>query len=318
EKEEAKAPPIIGNSESIKRVKEIIHRIASLNSTVLILGESGSGKGLVASNIHYLSPRKDQIFIPINCGAIPDTLLESELFGYERGAFTGATFRKVGLFEAADKGTMFLDEIGEMSPMLQIKLLRVLEDKTIRSVGSVRDIPVDVRIITATNKVLKAEVMNKRFREDLYYRLNVVPISLPPLREREEDIPLLVDFLIEKYNLNIKVSDEAMQVLLKYSWPGNVRELENVLVRSSILSKDKKLDVDFLPPEIRYAELKALSISTDEFFYKKARLEFEKKFFSILLARVDWDVTKAASLADVSKSYIYDIIKKHNIQLPIK
>jgi transcriptional regulator with PAS, ATPase and Fis domain len=313
-----KAPPIIGNSDGIKRVKEIIHKVAGLDSTILILGESGSGKGLVASNIHYLSPRSSQIFIPVNCGAIPDTLLESELFGHERGAFTGAAFRKMGLFEAADKGTMFLDEIGEMSPMLQIKLLRVLEDKNIRSVGSVRDVSIDVRIITATNKDLKSEVKNKKFREDLYYRLNVVPISVPPLRERQEDIPLLVNYFLEKYNLNVKISEKTMQVLRKYSWPGNIRELENVLVRSSILNKERELAVESLSPEIRYAELQYLPSPNKEYLYKKAKTEFEKKFFSTLLDRVDGDVAEAAKLADVSKSYIYNIIKKHKIAVPIE
>lgn len=318
EKGESKALAVIGNSEQIKKIKEVIHKVAGLNSTILILGESGTGKGLVAKNIHYSSPRKDKLFVPVNCGAIPETLLESELFGHEKGAFTGAVFRKAGLFEAAHKGTIFLDEIGEMSPLLQIKLLTILEDRVMRSVGSVRDIAVDVRVIAATNKNLKTEVENRRFREDLYYRLNVVPIHLPPLREREEDIPLLIDFFIEKHNLNIEIKEETLQVLLKYSWPGNVRELENVLLRASILCQGKELGVDSLSPEIRYAELKTLSTPNEKLFYKKAKLEFEKKFFSTLLARVDGDVAKAANLADVSRSYIYDIIKKHNIETPIK
>lgn len=318
EKGEAKAPLIIGKSETMKKVRETINTVANLNSTVLILGESGTGKELVAKNIHYLSLRRGQMFIPINCGSIPEALLESELFGHEKGAFTGAVFRKLGLFEAAHKGTIFLDEIGEMSHTLQVKLLRVLEDKVIRNVGSVRDISVDVRVVAATNKDLKAEVEAKNFREDLYYRLNVVPINLPPLREREEDIPPLIDHFIEKHNLNINIKKEAIKVLQKYPWPGNVRELENILVRLSILCQEREIGVDALPQEIRYAELKNVRTPSEEYFYKKAKMEFEKQFFTTLLARVNGDVAKAASLANVSKSYIYDILKKHNIQLPIK
>jgi DNA-binding NtrC family response regulator len=318
EKEGLKAPLIIGKSDKIKQVKENIERVADLDCTVLILGESGTGKELVARNIHFLGQRRERMFVPVNCGAIPETLLESELFGHEKGAFTGAVFRKLGLFEMAHQGTIFLDEIGEMSPMLQIKLLRVLEDGVIRSVGSVRDVYVDVRVVTATNKDLKVAVEDKTFREDLYYRLNVVPIHLPALREREQDIPLLVQFFIEKHELKVKLKEEAMRALRKYPWPGNVRELENVLVRISILSQGKELGVDALPHEIGHADLNDLCAPSEEFFYKKAKVEFEKRFFSTLLAKADGDVTKAARLASVSKSYIYDIIKKHNLQIPTK
>ncbi len=316
ERGEVKAPPIIGESEKIKKVKEIILKVADLNSAVLILGESGTGKELVARNIHYLSQRKNRMFVPVNCGAIPETLLESELFGHEKGSFTGASFRKMGLLEAAHRGTIFLDEIAEMSPMLQVKLLRVLQDKTIRSIGSVRDTKIDVRVIAATNKDLKVEVESGGFREDLYYRLHVVPIHVPPLREREEDIPLLANFLIEKHNLAIKLKAEAVDALKRYSWPGNVRELENVLVRASIVCQGSEVGVDSLPHEVRYAELTSLYASTgEELLYKGAKLEFEKRFFSALLNKVNGDVAKAAKLADVSKSFVYDIIKKHNIKI---
>jgi transcriptional regulator with PAS, ATPase and Fis domain len=287
-----------------------------VDSTVLLLGESGTGKGLVARNIHCLSSRRNEIFVPVSCGAIPEALLESELFGHEKGAFTGAVFRKLGLFQAAHKGTIFLDEIGDMHPSLQGKLLEVLESGTIRVVGSAKDIHVDVRVIAATNKDVKAEVGRGNFREDLYYRLNVVPITLPPLREHKEDIPILLDFLIARHNLDIGITKEAIKVLRRYSWPGNVRELDNVLVRASIICEGNKVGLDSLPREVTHAEITGPHTPDGELVYKKAKREFEKKFFTQLLDKANGDVAKAAELAGVSRTYVYDIIKKHNLRSP--
>lgn len=229
---------IIGESEKIKKVKEIARIVAKGNSTVLIRGESGTGKELFARSIHMASPRRDRPFVPVNCAALPDTLLESELFGYEEGAFTGAKKGgKQGLFKYADKGTIFLDEIGELSPHLQVKLLRVLQEGRIRRVGADEEIPVDVRVIAATNRDLEKLMKSGQFRDDLYYRLNVIPIMLPPLRERKDDIPVLTRHFIEKvsHKMNRKVegiSEEALKKLMNYDWPGNIRELSNVIERA--------------------------------------------------------------------------------------
>ena len=243
---------IIGRSPAIKRVFRLIEKVAPTESTVLILGESGTGKELVARAIHQKSRRKDGPFIPVNCGAIPEELLESELFGYEKGAFTGANRSKPGRFELAHGGTIFLDEIAEMSPKLQVKLLRILQEKTIERLGSERSIPVNIRIIAATNRHLEKEVAEGRFREDLYFRLNVIPIKLPPLRERREDIPLLAEHFLQKFcereEVPVKrLSEEALECLLSYSWPGNVRELENLMERLVILTEDEIIKREDLP-----------------------------------------------------------------------
>lgn len=238
-------PEIIGESAPFKRLFNLIHKVAVTDATVLILGESGTGKELVAKSIHNLSLRKDKPYIAQFCGSIPDTLLESELFGYKKGAFTGATSDKKGLFEVANGGTFFLDEIADISPALQAKLLRVLQNKEIIRLGDTRPIKVDVRIIAATNKDLRQLVNENKFREDLFYRLNVFPIEIPPLRERRDDIPLLVDHFIKKYSQKtIKISPDAMRKLQNFYWPGNVRQLENVLQRALILC-----DSNILQPE---------------------------------------------------------------------
>ena len=232
---------IIGKSPRMQAIFALIERIARTNSTVLVHGESGTGKELIASAIHYQSPRAPRRFLSINCGAMPENLLESELFGHERGAFTGAVRDKKGLFQEADRGTLFLDEIGEMTPTMQVKLLRALQDKVVRKVGGTEEEQVDVRIITATNQDLDARIASGDFREDLFYRINVLPIHLPPLRQRREDIPLLVDFFLQKYCKQMElppkqISVEAMQMLESYDWPGNVRELENLIERALALS----------------------------------------------------------------------------------
>jgi two-component system, NtrC family, response regulator PilR len=232
---------IIGKSSRMQAIFSLIERIARTNSTVLVNGESGTGKELIARAIHYASPRSPRRFLSINCGALPENLLESELFGHERGAFTGAVREKKGLFQEADRGTLFLDEIGEMTPTMQVKLLRAIQEKVIRKVGGTDEEPVDVRIIAATHQDLEARIASGEFREDLYYRINVLPIHLPPLRQRREDIPLLVDFFLQKYCKQMdlppkQISVEAMQMLEGYDWPGNVRELENLIERALALS----------------------------------------------------------------------------------
>jgi transcriptional regulator with PAS, ATPase and Fis domain len=249
-------PFIIGNHPLIHKIEGLIKRLTATDATVLVTGESGTGKELVARAIHALSSRANHPFIPVNCGAIPAELLESELFGHERGAFTGAIAARAGMFQLANGGTIFLDEIAEMSSPLQVKLLRVLQDSEIRSVGSDRTRKVDVRIIAATNKDLQQEMTRNTFREDLFYRLNVIPIVLPPLRERRSDIPLLIDHFLEKQNRKrptrpVQFNEEAMVLLWEYDWPGNVRELENLIERVAIISEDAIIGVESLPSTVR-------------------------------------------------------------------
>lgn len=244
---------LIGKSKAMQQVFDLVEKVAASRVNVLITGESGTGKEMVARAIHFSGDRANEPFVPINCGAIPENLLESELFGHEKGSFTGATQRKEGLFEVAAGGTIFLDEIGELPQMMQVKLLRVLQDREIRRVGGTKNIPVDVRVIAATNKDLESEVSEGRFREDLFYRLNVIRIDLPPLRRRREDIPLLINHFFEKYTGRPmpQIDDEAMRRMLDYSWPGNIRELENVVERCTVLGTgDGPLGCDCLPEQM--------------------------------------------------------------------
>ncbi len=246
----------IGGSGKIKEIVSVIEKVAVTDSNVLITGESGTGKEMVARYIHELSPRKSGPFVKVNCGALTETLLESEMFGHERGAFTGAVRQKLGRFELADGGTIFLDEIGEISLSTQVKLLRVLQEKEFERVGGEKTVKVDVRIIAATNKDLKREVKEKRFREDLYYRLYIVPIEIPPLRERKEDIPELVRYFIRKHRERTRsqvegISDDALAMLKKYHWPGNIRELENIIEQTLVLSAGKIIEAEDLPFHIR-------------------------------------------------------------------
>jgi two-component system response regulator PilR (NtrC family) len=243
---------IIGKSGRMQAIFSLIERIARTASTVLIHGESGTGKELIARAIHFASPRSTRRFLSINCGAMPENLLESELFGHERGAFTGAVRDKKGLFQEADRGTLFLDEIGEMTPTMQVKLLRALQEKIVRKVGGTEEEAVDVRIITATNQDLEARLQTGEFREDLYYRINVLPIHLPPLRQRREDIPLMVDFFLQKYCKQMElpqrqISIEAMHIIESYDWPGNVRELEHLIERVLALSHAETITTRDLP-----------------------------------------------------------------------
>jgi len=250
---------LVGDSPEMHAIFEVIGKVADTPSTVLITGESGTGKELVAKALHEQSSRKDGPFIKINCAAIPKTLMESELFGYEKGAFTGATSAKPGRFELADGGTLFLDEIGEIPVEMQVKLLRAIQESEFERVGGIKTIKVDVRLITATNRDLEKETKEGNFREDLYYRLNVVPLDIPPLRDRDEDIPLLVDHIIAKFNERLKkrvrgISEDAMRLLRGHGWPGNIRELENVLERTILFCSGDTIDVGDLPAELRTAE----------------------------------------------------------------
>ena len=247
---------IIAASPKMKTLLETLAMVAPSDATVLIMGESGTGKEVVANAIHHNSPRAGEPFIKVSCAALPETLLESELFGHEKGAFTGAVARREGRFQLAHRGTIFLDEVGEMSPAIQTKLLRVLQEKEFEPLGSTRTIKVDIRVIAATNRDLEKDVKEGRFREDLYYRLNVVPLTLPPLRERREDIPLLADHFLALYREKNRkpvrgISGKALDLLVRYDWPGNIRELENVIERAVILSRDEVLVPADLPPQIR-------------------------------------------------------------------
>jgi two-component system, NtrC family, response regulator PilR len=247
---------IVGRSRPMQEVFSLIDRVARTSSTVLVEGESGTGKELIARAIHFAGPRSKHRFLSLNCGAMPETLLESELFGHERGAFTGAVKEKKGLFHEAHRGTLFLDEIGEMTPPMQVKLLRVLQQKLVRKVGGNEEEPVDVRIIAATNRDLTEMIAAGTFREDLYYRIHVIPVRLPPLRERREDIPLLVDHFVRKYSDEMgtaarRLSREALSCLESYRWPGNVRELENLVERTLALSASEVIDLADLPPHLR-------------------------------------------------------------------
>jgi DNA-binding NtrC family response regulator len=306
---------IIGKSKQMQEIFELIERIASAEATVLIQGESGTGKELVAKAIHFNSPRKENRFVAINCSALPESLLESELFGYERGAFTGANKKKKGLFEIAHKGTIFLDEIVETSPAFQSKLLRVLEDKTFYPVGSTEEKSTDTRILAATNKIIEDSVADGKFRKDLYYRLNVVKVSLPPLRDRKIDIPLLTQDFLKTYSQKNRkeisgVSDEAMEVLMRYSWPGNVRELENAIERAVILCQDKTILAEHLPERTSKSEdLEPSNILE----YETAKDAFEKKYLRNLLKQTEGNVTEASKKAVMTRQNIYLKLKKYEI-----
>ena len=259
---------LVARSQKMKEIMELVAQVAPTASTVLLTGESGTGKELIARAIHHNSPRHERAFVSINCGAMPDELLESELFGHSKGSFTGAVANKKGLFEVADGGTIFLDEIGDTSPAMQIKLLRALQERVIRRVGGTDEIPVDVRVITATNRDLEELVRLKSFREDLFYRINVIPLRLPPLRERKEDIPHLAYHFFDRYKLEMgkklgSISDEAMAILTSYDWPGNIRELQNLLERAVALESSDMVGPSSLPLELRSRQAAAAPVVLD-------------------------------------------------------
>ncbi len=310
------------NNAEFNEALNKLEKVAKSKSTILITGESGTGKSLLAKHIHQLSGREAKTFIEVHCGAIPETLVESELFGHEKGAFTGAIKRKMGKFELADKGSLFLDEIGTISKSVQVKLLQVLQERFIQRVGGEADIPLDIRIIAATNTDLKQSVKQGSFREDLFYRLNVFHIEIPPLKERREDIPLIVEGILKKLNLMYRnesksVSAEVMDLFHHYHWPGNVRELENILERAYILEESKKITVENIPqelwlkPVIHTNNLKDLSLIEAR---KLATDAFEKKYLLELLTKHHGKVSSMVQEAQVSMRQLHKLMAKHNIR----
>jgi two-component system response regulator AtoC len=309
---------IVAKSKKMNAIFHTIAKIADYKTTVLVTGESGTGKELIAKAIHYNSVRKDGPLVSVNCGGIPETLLESELFGHVKGAFTDAYRSKKGLFEEADGGTLFLDEMGELPTSLQVKILRALQEEEIRPLGDTTSIKVDVRIISATAKNLREEVTHKRFREDLFYRVNVLTIEVPPLRERKEDIPLLVEHFIQKYNkrLNLRihgVGPETMQRFMDYSWPGNVRELENVIERCMALAEGDELLPNNLPPELLRAAQSGEPAFDEGFSIKQNSIILEKRLIEKALAETNGNKTKAASLLEISLPTLFYKIKEFGI-----
>jgi DNA-binding NtrC family response regulator len=313
---------IVGSSPAMQSVFETIRRIAAIEADVLIVGETGTGKELVARSIHQRSNRKANRFVPVDCGAIPEELLESEFFGHERGAFTGANARSMGLLEFAHQGTFFLDEIAELSPRLQVKLLRVLQERRIRRVGGREELPIDVRVVAATSRKLSDEIKGGRFREDLYYRINVARIELPPLRERREDIPLLVSHFVGRHSAEMgrevkDVDPEMLDVLSRYPWPGNVRELQNVLKRSIAMCDGGRLLIEHLPDEVVVAagDREAPGSAGDGFFaVRDERIAaFEREYLTSVLRSTGGDVSQAARDARIPRGTLYRLLKKHDL-----
>jgi len=305
-------PNIIGEGAEMKKIFSLIERVAGTDSTILILGESGTGKELVATTVHYQSKRKDKPLIKVNCAAMPEGLIESELFGHEKGAFTGAIKRKPGRFELADKGTIFLDEIGDLPLSTQSKILRVIQERTFERVGGTETLNTDVRIIAATNKNLEEEVKKKRFREDLYYRLNVIPIILPPLRDRKEDIPLLIESFLEKcknkMSRNMRFSRDAVNALIEYDYPGNVRELENIIERCSTLAVTDVIEKNTLPSFIlnKTESGKQPSLSS-------VASEAEKDYIIRTLKAAKGNKTKASEILGISRKTLWEKINAYGI-----
>jgi transcriptional regulator with PAS, ATPase and Fis domain len=310
---------IVGRSKALYQIRSLVDKVKDSDAPVFIIGESGTGKELIARTIHEKGKRGKGQFVALNCGAIPDLLLESELFGHARGAFTGAIRNKPGLIEEANGGTFFLDEIGDLVPHLQAKLLRLLQEKEIRRVGENRTRPVDVRFISATNKNLEKEIDKGNFREDLYYRLKIISVELPPLRERREDILYLLNHYIEKYCADMKreqafFSPRALELLLDYPWPGNVRELQNEIQRCLILSGEENLiREEYLSSKINRNKERYQPSSYDFF---RARAEFEKRFLNQALARWNYNRAKTAEKIGISRQGLFKLIKKLNIDVP--
>lgn len=317
---------IIGKSPSIREVFSLIEKVQDTDSTVLIQGESGTGKELIAQALHYGGERRDSPFVPVNCGAIPAELLESELFGHEKGAFTHAIRTRIGRFEMADKGTVFLDEIAEMSPVLQVKLLRVLQERKFERVGGAKTITSDFRVIAATNRDLAEEVRNGNFREDLYYRLTVIPIESPPLRDRKSDIPLLVEKFLERFCVSKKrmirgIDDDAMECLKRYPWPGNVRELENMIERMVILAADEVITMDDLPPQLLNTTVSVASpavadIPETDFCLSEVVADYERKLIIRALQQTAWVKNRAAKLLKVNRTTLLEKMKRHGVVKP--
>ncbi|MGA6993162.1 MAG: sigma-54 dependent transcriptional regulator, partial [Candidatus Deferrimicrobiaceae bacterium] len=317
---------IIGISEKVRQMLSLVSKVAASESTVLILGESGTGKELIARAIHYNSDRADRILAPVNCSAIPAALLESELFGHARGAFTGAHTARAGRFEVAHRGTIFLDEIGEMSPPLQAKILRVLQEQSFTPVGGSKPVNVDVRVIAATNKDLEKEIAEGRFRQDLFFRLNVIPVHVPPLRERVEDIPVLAEHFIRKYakGSGRRIQGfraDAMEAMERHSWPGNVRELENLVERLVVLSRDgwfekRDLPAAMLPRKFRDGEKGAERLRNGGLDFRKAREDFENGLIREALSLCGGNRNRAAGLLGLKRTTLLEMLKRKRIHGP--
>ena len=342
---ELKSLSIIGESKPIRDVFDVVARAAGSQSTIMIYGESGTGKELIARALHMNSPRASKPFIAVNCGAIPHELLEGELFGYEKGSFTGAVNTRIGRMELANQGTIFFDEIGDMPTSLQVKLLRVLAEREIDRIGSTKPTPIDIRVITATHRNLEESIKEGSFREDLFYRLNIIPINLPPLRERKTDIPLLADHFLKQFNRTAipkTISDEAMQFLVNYSWPGNIRELANFIERMVVLSigstitprdlpekvlgdtpKEKwqplEEDEEGNPAQILQQSLRQsfhVGIPEEGINLKKTVEEFEKELLLEALEKTGWVKNKAANLLGLNRTTLVEKLKKMKIVTP--
>jgi len=312
---------MVAKSNAMLNVFKLSEKVAQYNTTVLIYGDSGTGKELIARGIHFAGQRAKKSLVPVNCGSIPENLLESELFGYKKGAFTGADRDKKGLFEEADGGTIFLDEIGELPLSLQVKLLRVLQENEIRAVGDSKTKKIDVRVIAATSKNLKDEVSKGAFREDLFFRLNVLPIKLPPLRERPEDIPLLSQHFIDRFNISLNkemkgITPAAMSLLLKHNWPGNVRELENVIERGVVLAEDSILLPENFPSELgEESKMGKMDDWFDGYSLKAAQKILEKKLITKALKTTNGNRTQAARILEISHPSLLSKIKAYDINL---
>jgi transcriptional regulator with GAF, ATPase, and Fis domain len=318
---------VIGQSPAMKAIFGMVEKVAASDTTIMLNGETGSGKGVIARAIHECSARRSKPFIQINCGATPEGLLESEFFGYRRGAFTGAISDKPGKFEMAHGGTIFLDEIGDMSADLQVKVLRVLEEGEFERVGGHETIKVDARIIAATHRDLEEEVQKGKFREDLFYRLYVIPIMLPPLRERKSDIPLLVSHFFEEYASKnqrgpMTVAPEAMQMLIDYPWPGNVRELKNLIERMVVLKEGDVVLPEELPEKMRVIDplpgkSREKEYPEDGISFQDAVSEFEKALILSALEKTNWVKNRAADLLKIKRTTLVEKIKRYNLEKPV-
>ena len=317
---------MVGKSERMQKVLDLISQVAASRATVLIAGESGTGKELLAKTIHATSPRADRPFVPVNTGSMPVDLLETTLFGYEKGAFTGAVTSRPGKLELAHKGTIFLDEIGDLPPSVQVKLVRVLQDREFERLGGTKTLKVDVRVVAATNQDLRAALEHGTFRKDLYYRLKVVPINMPPLRERKEDIPLLVDHFLRMYGEEnrregLQFSPQAMQMLMGYDWPGNVQELENAVERAVVLSSGPVLGPEFLPEQLsqdRSRTLRTLPAREESEGRSLSEIveAYERRVILDMLSRSNWSQTEAAERFKIPLSTLNQKIKR--LQIDIK
>ena len=317
-------PALIGNSPEMQKINDLIKRAAASDATVLILGENGTGKELVAKAVHQQSNRYDKPFVPIACSALSESLLESELFGHERGSFTGAIGQKLGKFEAADHGTVFLDEIGEIALSTQVKLLRVLQEREFERVGGTESIKVDIRVIAATNRDLKQAIKAERFREDLYYRLNVIVIETPPLRKREGDLPLLIRYFIDRQKAKRStrfegVSPESLRIMENYAWPGNVRELENVIERILTLNDDVIIKPEHLPEEMmgkRSPEISDSRVLVGVLPGASVLESMEREMIARVLKESDFNKKQAAVRLGISRPTLYQKIRKYGIETP--